>query len=97
MEIMNQKTLIIIGLGILAVYLFTRNRSPQGQPYPMKPTGATPGTQEWILWVTTVIQAAGGLAQDLFGPGGPFYKENKQAIEQVATGQPILPTGQVIY
>lgn len=78
---MDNKTLLIIGLGLVA---FIMLRQQPVRSYPAQPVGAVPGNAEWVLWVTTILQAAGGLAQNLFGPGGPFHNQDPKAIIQVA-------------
>ena len=78
---MDNKTIVLIGLGVLAFYMLRQNQPRQ---YPPAPVQAVPGSHEWVLWVTTILQAAGGLAQNLFGPGGPFHNQDQQAIISVA-------------
>ena len=78
---MENKTIIIIGLGVLAFYLMSRQPARQ---YPPQPVGVVPGSPHWSLWVSQVLQAAGGLTRDLFGPGGPFAGQNQAAITQAA-------------
>lgn len=79
---MDNKTLLIIGLGVVAFILLRQGQ--QVRSYPPQPVGAVPGNAQWVLWVTTILQAAGGLAQNLFGPGGPFHNQDPQAIIAVA-------------
>jgi len=81
----DTRNMILIGAALFALYvIMNRNRQQVQQPqnYPMYPQGSP----AWVQWAQSIITAAGGLADQLFGPGGPFERKSKaevrKAIEQ---------------
>ena len=85
---MKNNTLLIIG-GIALVYFMTR----QPRQYPPIPRNTYKGSPEWVYWANTVLNMAGGLSQQLFGPGGPFYRQNPQEIAQLTNYSGYIPHG----
>lgn len=74
---------LIVG-GIIAYVLLQNNRQ-QYRPYvPSQsyvPPMPQPQTNNWSLWVQTILDLY-GTAADLWGPGGPFYNIPIETINQ---------------
>lgn len=92
---MTKQTKNILIIAVVAYVLLTISRRQQPTGYPAAP--GPKGSPEWIEWAQRIISAAGGLASDLFGPGGPFHKEKKEDIAALVEPQQQSPFGQVIY
>lgn len=73
----NTATLIA---GVVLVYLLLKNQT-QVRQYPPQPA-YVPGSPHWSQWAMQVITLAGGLASDLFGPGGPFEGLSREQVVQ---------------
>lgn len=79
----QDKTLLYVGIGALALVLLNRQQQPPPPPvyYPQVPPAPPRGSQAFGNWVKTIIDIYGDVAS-LWQPGGPFYKE-KISPEQV--------------
>jgi uncharacterized membrane protein YfcA len=87
---MNKNNTLLIIAGIAAIYFLTQQR--RVQQYPPAPMTYR-GSPEWVYWANTIINSAGGLTQQLFGPGGPFYRQNPQEVAQLANYSGYVPYG----
>lgn len=75
----DTRNILLIGAALIAIYLIMRQR---GQQAPTYPTPAPYRSPEWIAWAQAIVTAAGGLANDLFGPGGPFEGRSKAEVRE---------------
>jgi len=87
----DTKTLILLGL---IAYLILRQQKQTSQPvqptyYPPAPPPRTP---EWQKWVRAILASAQNVAA-LWAPGGPFYNQNPQDIQQVLNQGGTIPIG----
>jgi len=65
--------IVLLGVG---VFIYMQSRKQQVMQYPP----VTPGTPDWTYKVKNIVEAAGGVADALFGPNGPFRNLNKEQV-----------------
>lgn len=73
----SNNTTAYILLGVAAFMYFNYQRRQQV----VTSAPVQPGKAGWTQQVAQVVNAAGGLLDSLFGPGGPFEKLSKSQVQ----------------
>lgn len=74
---MKTKDLLPILLLGVGVFMYMQSRKKQVMQYPP----VQPGTPDWTYRVKNIVEAAGGVAEALFGPDGPFRNLDKSQVD----------------
>ena len=71
--------ILAIGAAVFLYINYQKNKSSYQAP-PIEYGG-----ENWAEKVRKIVTAAGGVAEVLFGPGGPFAKLNRNQVNQAIT------------